>query len=330
MQQISARVIEEFLDHLATERNRSEHTVRAYQGDLRSLFTYLEGYGVSGWDEVTLEHLRGWLAELSERGATKTSIARRVASARAFFAWAKRQHVVTIDPSTRLQAPRRPAHLPHILKTGEVADVLDQARTRSTHGSALTSPQGAQGGPATRERAEAAERHGQALAVRDSAMLELLYATGMRVSEMSALSLRDLAESNSAGAGLIRVRGKGNKERMVPFGAPAREALKRWMTWRDVLAKSGEEALFVGSRGNRINPRQVRDVVYRASEEQTGTRMGPHGLRHSAATHLVEGGADLRTVQEYLGHASLATTQIYTHVSPERLRSSFNQAHPRA
>lgn len=328
MQQASERAIEEFLDHLATERNRSEHTVRAYQGDLRSLLEYLDSYGVSAWNEVSLEHLRGWLAELSERGATKTSIARRVASTRAFFSWAKRHHLMKIDPSTRLQAPRRPAHLPQVLKAEEVADVLDRAHTRSVESA---------GGAAQRAvkvddgaRTDVAERRGRALAVRDSAMLELLYATGMRVSEMSALHLRDLAESNSAGAGLIRVRGKGNNERMVPYGLPAREALDRWMSWREVLANPQEEALFVGRRGSRINPRQIRDVVYRASEEQIGARTGPHGLRHSAATHLVEGGADLRTVQEYLGHASLATTQIYTHVSAERLRASFNQAHPRA
>lgn len=324
------RAVEEFLDHLGAERNRSEHTIRAYQGDLRSLMTYLESQGVGTWGEVRLEELRAWLAELSEQGAAKTSIARRIASTRAFFAWAKKHQIIAVDPSTRLQVPRRPMHLPQVLKAAQASEILDQARTRSVQMASGHPQESSAGASVSEPQSQEAERRGRALAARDSAMLELLYATGMRVSEMSALDLRDFNESKSSGNGLIRVQGKGNKERMVPFGIPAREALERWMTCRDALAQREEEALFVGSRGRRINPRQIRDVVYRASAEQTRVPLGPHGLRHSAATHLVEGGADLRTVQEYLGHASLATTQIYTHVSPERLRASFNQAHPRA
>lgn len=321
----AASVIERFLDHLSAERERSPHTVRAYAGDLESLRHHLDEVGVGSWGDLTLTHLRGWLAGVSESGASRTTVARRVSSARTFCRWAKKQGVMATDPSVRLTAPKRHASLPDVLQASQAAQILDAARDRTSAG-----------GTGETRSSDAAERAGgesdpttRAVALRDAAVLELLYATGMRVGELVSLDEASLDETNR----LVRVMGKGRKERMVPYGAPAETALRLWRsTGRPTLAQAASgKALFLGVRGGRIDQRQVRSIVHAATSAVEGAPdLAPHGLRHSAATHLVEGGADLRTVQEYLGHASLATTQIYTHVSAERLRAGFEQAHPRA
>jgi integrase/recombinase XerC len=296
-------VLAAFVRHLGAERGLSEHTRRAYLGDLRNLLSFERDRGITDLSEVRLSDLRSWLAAQSENGAARSTLARRAASARAFLRWATRTGVIAADPSLRLVAPRRANSLPGVLRQDEITAALDLA-------------------------AVAADDQ-DALHLRDRAILELLYATGIRVGELVGLDIDDV----SFGSNLVRVLGKGAKERTVPFGLPAATALQGWLQLgrgQVVTAGSGP-ALFLGRRGGRVDPRQVRGAVHQIMRHLPDTPdVGPHGLRHSAATHLLEGGADLRAVQEMLGHASLATTQIYTHVSAERLKHSYQQAHPRA
>jgi integrase/recombinase XerC len=295
--------IARFARYLGAERGLSEHTQRAYLGDLHSLTSYARDCGITDLSGLQLADLRSWLAHQSENGAARSTLARRAASARAFLRWATRAGVIDADPSLRLVAPHRLKSLPGVLRQDEINAVLDVA-------------------------AVAADDQ-DAMHLRDRAMLELLYATGIRVGELVGLDIDDVAfESN-----LVRVMGKGAKERTVPFGVPAATAVQGWLQLgrgQVVTAGSGP-ALFLGRRGGRVDPRQVRGAVHQLLQHvPDAPDVGPHGLRHSAATHLLEGGADLRAVQEMLGHASLATTQIYTHVSVERLKRSYQQAHPRA
>ena len=292
-----------FARHLGAERGLSEHTQRAYMGDLRNLMSFERDRGISDLSGVRLSDLRSWLAAQSENGAARSTLARRAASARAFLRWATRTGVIDADPSLRLVAPKRVRSLPGVLRQDEITAVLDVA-------------------------AVAADDQ-DAMHLRDRAMLELLYATGIRVGELVGLDIDDI----DFGSSLVRVMGKGAKERTVPFGGPAATALQGWLTLgrAQVLTAGSGAALFLGRRGGRVDPRQVRAVVHQLLQHvPAAPDVGPHGLRHSAATHLLEGGADLRAVQEMLGHASLATTQIYTHVSVEWLRRSYQQAHPRA
>lgn len=295
--------VEAFVRHLGAVRGQSEHTQRAYLGDLRNLTGFVRDRGISDLSDVRLSDLRSWLAHQSETGAARSTLARRAASARAFLRWASRTGVIAADPSLRLAAPKRLKTLPGVLKQDEVSALLDVA-------------------------AVAADDE-DALHLRDRAILELLYASGIRVGELVGLDVDDV----DFGSNVVRVMGKGAKERTVPFGGPAATALQSWLQLgrgQVVAARSGP-ALFLGRRGGRVDPRQVRGAVHQLLRHVPGAPdVGPHGLRHSAATHLLEGGADLRTVQEMLGHASLATTQIYTHVSVERLKRSYIQAHPRA
>jgi integrase/recombinase XerC len=281
----------------------SAHTQRAYVGDLRNLMSFAGKRGITDLSDIRLSDLRSWLAAQAENGAARATLARRSASARAFLRWATRAGVIDADPSLRLIAPQRVRSLPGVLKQGEINAVLDVAAVSADDQDAMH--------------------------LRDRAMVELLYATGIRVGELAGLDIDDV----SCDSNLVRVMGKGAKERTVPFGVPAATALEGWLQLgrgQVVKAASGP-ALFLGRRGGRVDPRQVRSTVHRLVREvPDAPDVGPHGLRHSAATHLLEGGADLRAVQEMLGHSSLATTQIYTHVSVERLRSSYQQAHPRA
>ena len=329
----NAQVLQDFLEHLSLERNRSPHTVRAYEQDLTSLLGHLQREPGMTWGRVELNDLRSWLAEQSSSGAAKSTLARRVSSVRTFFRWAKRTGVVERDPALRLEAPKRAQTLPGVLRVDQAVQVVQAVP--ATCGDSAASPSAASasalvGTARASLGSDVAQAVSQAVALRDAVILELLYATGMRVGELVALNGADVDQHNR----LVRVLGKGNKERMVPFGVPAQKALSAWMapTARGLIAtgKSGD-ALLLGVRGGRLDQRTARDVVKRAVAQVEGASIsGPHGLRHSAATHLLEGGADIRTVQEYLGHASLATTQIYTHVSAERLRAALNQAHPRA
>ncbi len=308
-------VLDEFADHLRHERGRSEHTIRAYVSDVRGLITFAGARGVRVGD-IDLALLRSWLAEHTRRGAARTTITRQVSSAKTFCAWAFREQILGDDPSTRLQAPKAHRTLPPILAPDEAAAAIAAA--------ARPSPVSESDTDARRDLGESDDP----IALRDVAILELLYATGIRVGELCGLNVADV----DAHRRVVRVIGKGNKERTVPYGAPAAKAVARWL--RDgrpsLVGQRSGEALLLGARGGRLDQRMARSVVHRAVEAAGGPSMGPHGLRHSAATHLLEGGADLRVVQELLGHASLATTQLYTHVSVERLRAAHRQAHPRA
>ena len=287
---------EEYQHHLEGERGLSPNTIRAYQADLAGLALSARVPP----DRVTLAHLRSWLAGQVESGAEPASLQRRVSCVRGFFAWAHREGFVASDPAIRLRAPRRPRTLPEVPTEMQVTDTI----------ASLAS----------------AAADGDPIALRDVALVELLYASGLRISEACGLGLRDVDFENST----VRVLGKGNKERTVPVGAPARRALDAWLAVRERVAGPGSPPrLFLGTRGGALDPRVARRVVH-AATAAGGVSVGPHALRHAMATHLLAGGADLRSVQELLGHASVATTQRYTHVTNERLRAAFQQAHPRA
>jgi integrase/recombinase XerC len=319
-----------FERHLRSERSLSAHTVRAYLGDIGSLLEYASHQGVGAPRDLGLTELRGWLALQHESGAARTTLARRGAAARAFTAFAHRNGWLTNDPGPRLGTLKTRRVLPHVLRQDEMAAMLT-GLDKSTRQAGAAAQAGPAAGAATQAgpAAGAAAVTEAAVALRDSAVLELLYATGIRVSELCGLEPGHFDH----GRRTVRVRGKGDKERTVPVGVPALRAVARWLdAGRPVLAtEASGPALFLGVRGGRLDPRTARRIVHdRLREAGTSRDTGPHGLRHSAATHLLEGGADLRSVQEILGHSSPATTQIYTHVSIERLKSSYRQAHPRA
>ena len=321
-----AAALAAFERHLRSERSRSPHTVRAYVGDIASLLGYASDQGIGTPEELGVAELRGWLAIQHESGAARATLARRGAAARAFTAFAHRRGWLAADPGPQLGTLKTRRTLPHVLPQEEMADVLtglDKAARRAGPASGL--PSGEPGSPGQRTEAEAEA----VVTLRDSAVLELLYATGIRVSELCGLDAGHLDQ----GRRTVRVRGKGDKERTVPVGVPALRAVTRWLdAGRPALATAASgPALFLGVRGGRLDPRTARRIVHERLREAGTTRdAGPHGIRHSTATHLLEGGADLRSVQEILGHSSPATTQIYTHVSIDRLKSSYRQAHPRA
>jgi integrase/recombinase XerC len=297
-------ILKAFNRHLTSERDLSVHTVRAYIGDLESLMAHLETLKVDQIAQLELNHLRSWLANQQIKGGARTSLSRRITSIRLFTKWAVKNNYLAKDVGTTLATPKGHRILPGVLEIDEAKTAMDSLATRASEEQTPVS-------------------------LRDVAIVELLYATGARVGELCGLDLNDIDYDRQT----IRVLGKGNKERTIPFGNPALRALTSWLKQgRDQIAQSQSgDAVFIGARGKRIDQRTVRTVVYEALSAIEGIeRMGPHALRHSAATHLLEGGADLRTVQEILGHASLATTQIYTHVSTERLQKAFKQAHPRA
>ena len=300
-----AAALEAFRRHLAAERGLSGHTVRAYLGDVRALLDHAAQAGVTSPDGLDIAVLRGWLAGQHASGRARATLARRAASARTFTAFGHARGWLAADPGPLLGTPKLRRKLPEVIRQDQMAAVLG----------ALDGVE-----PDPRD---------QALIMRDTAIMELLYATGIRVSELCGLDLGDLDH----GRRTVRVLGKGGKERTVPVGLPAERATAHWA--RDgrpaLVTPDSAAALFLGARGRRLDPRTARRVVHaRLAAVPAVPDTGPHGLRHAAATHLLEGGADLRSVQEILGHASLATTQIYTHVSVERLTTAFRQAHPRA
>ncbi len=291
--------------HLADVRRLAGATVRAYRSDLADL---MASTGDIPIQEIDLEHLREWLWVATQRGDARSTIARRTAAARGFFSWATEIGMIDVDPGLRLVAPKRGRTLPRVATADVLSVLLDDL--------------------------ESAAATGDPVALRDHAVMELLYGGALRVSELCGLDVDDLDRER----GTARVMGKGSKERVVPFGVPARRALDAYLVRgrpalaarRDDAAPERARALFLGARGGRLNARSAYDVVARTLGPALEGTVGPHSLRHSAATHLLDGGADLRTVQEILGHASLGTTQIYTHVSSERLAATYRLAHPRA
>jgi integrase/recombinase XerC len=290
--------VDAYARHLGSELGRSAHTVRAYVGDVVSLLDHATRLGCAIPDDIDLSVLRSWLARLRTAGAARTSLARRAASARGFTAWAHRDGLVTGDAGAQLASPKARRDLPTVLREDQAAELM------------------------------AAPPADGPIARRDRLILELLYATGIRVSELCGLDIDDVDQ----GRHLVRVLGKGAKERAVPYGLPAQRALDAWLQYGrpDIVTARSGSALLLGAKGGRLQPTSARQVVTAYARAAGLPHLSPHGLRHTAATHLLEGGADLRTVQELLGHSSLSSTQIYTHVSIERLRSAYEQAHPRA
>lgn len=291
-----------FEAYLDAGRGYSENTVKAYLIDVQDLADFLEKKNIQNVEDLNLEHLRDWLWQATQQGLTKATIARKSAAIRSFTAWALKNGLSESDPGLRLRSPKASRTLPKVVSRESLSMVFTSLTERATE----DNPQG----------------------IRDLVAIELLYASGARVSELVGLDLESIDYSRN----IMRVMGKGAKQRMVPFGQPARDALDLWIRIaRPMLAneKSGQ-ALLLNSRGQRIGVRQVYSLVANLLEATPTGAAGPHSLRHSAATHLLDGGADLRAVQELLGHASLGTTQIYTHVSIERLRDGYKNAHPRA
>ena len=299
-----ADAVAAFLTHLAADRGVSAHTVRAYGGDLGDLARFAAAQGVDDVDGLELEVLREWLWRGSSAGLASSTLARRTAAARSFTAWARIDGSVSTDVGLRLRTPKSTRRLPRVLTRTQIDEILSD----------LT--------------AQAADD--DPIALRDLAIVEILYAAGIRVSELAGLRVSDI----DPGRRTLRVLGKGAKERIVPFGAPAGVALDRYLRSARprLLARRGDDGtVFLGARGARLGTRSIYEVVTRLLREVPGSGpSGPHALRHTAATHLLDGGADLRIVQELLGHESLATTQLYTHVSTERIREAYRTAHPRA
>ena len=297
-----SEAVEGYLSHLSTVRRLSPATVRAYRSDLGDLVRASADPDVR---QVDIDTLREWQWDAAATGLSKATAARRTSSVKGFLAWAREEGLTDADAGRRLVAPKRGRTLPTVATASALATLL---RT-----------------------AEETAQDGDPVALRDHALLELLYGTGARVSEICGLDVDDVDPERRT----LRLRGKGDKERVVPYGAPAARALDAYLVrGRNALLARGEgagAAVFLGARGARLGPRAVHALVSRLVAPAVGAEsLGPHALRHSAATHLLDGGADLRSVQEILGHASLGTTQIYTHVSGERLREAYRLAHPRA
>lgn len=294
-----------YVDHVSVERQYSEATSRAYESDLAAFTAFAADRGIDAVTGVDLELLRDWLWQSSQSGLGHATIARRSASVRGWSAWLARNGHIPVDTAARLRSPKTGRSLPHIVQRAQMDALLDGLSEKAGTGDPV--------------------------ALRDSALVELLYASGLRVSELCGLDVDDVDLDRLT----VRVLGKGSKERVVPFGVPAHSALVDYLRQARpaLLATSTtpSHAVFLGARGGRLNPRSVYNTVSRLlAGIPGGTSAGPHTLRHTAATHLLDGGADLRAVQELLGHASLGTTQIYTHVSMERLKESYRTAHPRA
>ncbi len=299
---MSAELVAKYEEHLALVRNLADNSIRGYVGDLESFLAHISKLGITEFSELKITHIRSWLANLQSTGISRATLSRRIVSIRAFTYWAASQGWIPSDIGADLAIPKAHKTLPDVLNHSQTQLVLD----------AITTKAGEETTPAN---------------IRDLAIIEILYASGIRVSELCGLNIRDIDMDRNT----LLVLGKGDKERVVPIGLPAMRALQNWLAnfRKEFVNESSGDAVFLGSRGKRIDQRTAREVVYEAMSV-IGSHMSPHGLRHTAATHLLEGGADLRSVQEILGHSSLATTQIYTHVSPERLKAAYEQAHPRA
>lgn len=299
---MSAALVTQYEEHLALVRNLSDNSIRGYVTDLESFLKHMEKLGIVEFNQLEIEHIRSWLANLQSTGVARATLTRRIVSIRAFTNWAAANGWLTSDLGANLSVPKPHKVLPEVLNVNEAATVIKALEVK-----AVEEP--------------------NAINIRDLAIVEVLYGSGIRVSELCGLNLADIDYTRNT----LNVIGKAGKQRVVPLGIPAIKALSNYLTnaRAELLNQLSDSAVFLGLRGKRIDQRTARQVVYDAMQA-VGASMGPHGLRHTAATHLLEGGADLRTVQEILGHASLSTTQIYTHVSPERLQSAFKQAHPRA
>ena len=295
-------LIQDYCAYLESARGYSANTVKGYRTDVIEVFAYVEKLGFSDLSGLKLDLLRDFLFELNEKGLSRATMARKSAAIKSLTAWLLKRGLIETDPGLRLKTPKANKYLPKVIGRESLEIVfrlLDSKATEDNPG-------------------------GQC----DRVMVELLYASGARVSELVGMNIGDIDFER----GMIRVLGKGGKTRMVPFGEPAEDALRLWLSSgrRKYQNEKSGDALLLTSRGSRVGVRQVYSLVAGLLAETPAGVAGPHSLRHSAATHLLDGGADLRAVQELLGHSSIGTTQIYTHVSSERLRETFEQAHPRA
>ena len=292
----------EFADYLQAARGFSVNTVKAYETDVLDLAAYLSKLEVNQVAQIELDQVRDWLFAADQNGLAKSTLARKSAAIRSFSAWLKKNELVDVDFAQRLKSPKSTRSLPKVVSRETLAEIFQSLSSKAN----VENPN----------------------AMRDLLAIEILYASGCRVSELVGLNLEDVDYARN----ILRVMGKGSKQRMVPFGVPAREALDAWVRHgrSQFLNDKSGQALLINSRGQRLGVRQVYALVASLTDGTPTGATGPHALRHSAATHLLDGGADLRAVQELLGHASLGTTQIYTHVSVERLRDGYEKAHPRA
>ena len=300
-----APIVEDFVKYLSVEKNRSLNTVRTYRTDLELFLQFATNQGIKQLSDLDLNTFRLWLADQKDKGSSNSTISRRSSTARVFSTWAFQKGLIKTDPAIRLISPKVNKTLPNVLGQKQANTLMQTASNMED------------------------EENSVALRMRDHAILEVLYSSGIRVGELTGLDIKDLDFSRCT----MRVIGKGNKERVVPFGQPAKDALRTYIdeSRSEFMNDKSGNALFIGSRGKRLDTRQVRRIVTSAILRVEGApEISPHDLRHSAATHMLEGGADLRIVQELLGHSSLATTQKYTHVTIERLREDFANAHPRA
>jgi len=296
-------IVERFIQYVELELGRSANTAKAYRKDLQGLAQFVTERGCASPADVGIVELRAWLAAGRNAELSSATLARRATSIRLFFEWAFNNDFIEADPASALVIPKVSKRLPHVLRQDQATTVMDRMAVIADDDDAVH--------------------------IRDRAIVELLYATGIRVGELVGLDVHDVDQSRRT----LRVLGKGGKERVVPYGALAQQALVKYLSGgRPVLAnETSGAAIFLGARGKRIDQRVVRTMLQTVFAGLADMpELSPHGLRHSAATHLLEGGADIRTVQELLGHASLSTTQLYTHVSMERLRAVYEQAHPRA
>lgn len=297
-----------FLSSIEKVRRLSDNTVRAYRQDLDAAREFFEEAGAETVAELNLEDAREWLWQLKQAGASPATLARRISSLKSFGDWLAEEKLIQVNFFRRLRSPKLGRSLPRVLSKDQIETIVTQL-------------------------AQAAD-NGDVVAVRDAAVIELLYSSALRVTELTGLTLSQLELEQRQ----LRVIGKGDKERLVPVGMPAIAALERYLALRPKLlglaSDGGQEAgesVFLSRTGNPLSQRSVYRLVSRFLEPLPGTGpRGPHTFRHTSATHLLDGGADLRTVQEMLGHSSIGTTQIYTHVSAEKLKESYRKAHPRA
>ncbi|MDO4913144.1 MAG: tyrosine recombinase XerC [Bifidobacteriaceae bacterium] len=311
-----------FLQYIRLNNGYSEHTVSAYDDDVSECLQYLSDTGFRSLDDVRLEDIRAWMASRSSH-VSRTTMARNVVAVRQFFLWCFEHEIIATNPTATLKTPKVSMHLPEVLSVEQVMKLMDVVHER-----VYSAEQMLKNDTSLQSKKSQEDQKKLAISIRDAAILELLYASGIRVAELVGLNLDSIRWSNRT----ITVMGKGSKQRVVPFGKPAQKALRMWVDHaRSVLCKNAQEkALFLGARGARLDVRVVRDVIHKLSVQSQVPDIAPHALRHTAATHMLNGGADLREVQEMLGHASLATTQRYTHVSIEELKHNYGQAFPRA
>lgn len=287
--------LDAYLEHLRRERQVSVHTLDGYRRDLAKVQAFCEAEGLSDWSELDTRNLRRLVARLHQQGLSSRSLARLLSATRGLYQYLLREGLCRHDPATGLSPPKRERRLPRTLDADRSAQLLDGAVEDDF------------------------------IARRDQAMLELFYSSGLRLSELVGLDLDGL----DLPAGLVRVRGKGNKVRELPVGSLARQALEHWLPLRK-LANPSDGAVFISQQGRRLGPRAVQLRVRQAGVRELGQHLHPHMLRHSFASHMLESSQDLRAVQELLGHADIATTQIYTHLDFQHLANVYDQAHPRA